>query len=241
MFLQCSTFPAPRVCDNMKALNKIRTPHKGTSLSKKIIFSLLAALLGLALGVFSKFLDCTPSSAMPKIVDDFDIRNFFGRIAIWAFIALIISVFSKTPLRAAINTLCFFAGMLTGYCFYSYFVAGFMPDRSYLMIWVTFAIISTLLAVLCWYAKGYGTVSIILSALIIAYFILQAFSFAGDFSYFGISYQGLEIILLIASIAVLYKKPKQTIISVIAAIFISYFIVLLPFSIPFIQYLLYNF
>lgn len=218
----------------MKFLNKIRTPHKGTSLSKKIIFSLLAALLGFALGVFSKFLDCTPSNAMPKIVVDFDISNFFGRIAIWAFIALVISVFSKTPLRAAINAPCFFAGMMIGYCLYSYFVAGFMPDRSYLMIWVTFTVISPILAVLCWYAKGYGTVAIILSALIISYFILQAFSFAGDFSYFNISYQGLEIILLAASIAVLYRKPKQTIISVALAIFISYFIVLLPFSIPFV-------
>lgn len=218
----------------MKTLNKIRTPHKGSSLTKKVTFSLLCALLGFALGIFSKFLDCTPSNAMPKIVVDFDITNFFGRIAIWAFIAMIISVFSKTPLRAAINAPCFFAGMLIGYCLYSYFVAGFMLDLSYLMIWVTYTVISPIFAVLCWYAKGYGTVATILSAFIIAYFILQAFSFAGDFSYFGLSYQGLEILLLIASIAVLYKKPKQTIISVIAAIFISYFIVLLPFSIPFI-------
>lgn len=217
----------------MKALNKIRTPHKGKSLRNKIIFSLLAALFGFALGVFSKFLDCTPSNAMPKIVVDFDITNFFGRIAIWAFIAMIISVFSKTPIRAAINAPCFFAGMLVGYCLYSYFVAGFMLDLSYLMIWVIYTIISPVFAVLCWYAKGYGTVATIISAFIISYFILQAFSFAGDFSYFQINYKGIEILLLIASIAILYKKPKQTIISVIAAIFISYFIVLLPFSIPF--------
>lgn len=218
----------------MKTLNKIRAPHKGSSLTKKVTFSLLCALLGFALGIFSKFLDCTPSNAMPKIVVDFDITNFFGRIAIWAFIAMIISVFSKTPLRAAINAPCFFAGMLIGYCLYSYFVAGFMPDRSYLFTWLFLTAISSVLAVICWYAKGYGTAATILSALIIAYFILQAFSFAADFSYFGLSYQGLEILLLIASIAVLFKKPKQTIFSVLLAIFLSYFIVLLPFSIPFI-------
>ena len=218
----------------MKALNKIRTPHKGASICKKVTFSLLCALLGFGLGIFSKFLDCTPSNSMPAIIDNLDISNFFGRIAIWAFIAMVISVFSKTPIRAAINAPCFFAGMLIGYCLYSYFAAGFMLDHSYLMIWITFTIISPILAVLCWYAKGIGIASTIISALIIAYFILQAFSFAGDFSYFQINYWGLEIILLLASIAVLYKKPKQTIISVIAGIFISYFIVLLPFSIPFI-------
>lgn len=217
----------------MKTLNKIRAPHKGSSLTKKVTFSLLCALLGFALGIFSKFLDCTPSNAIPKIVNDFDITNFFGRIAIWAFIAMIVSVFSKTPLRAAINAPCFFAGMLIGYCLYSYFVAGFMPDRSYLMIWVTYTVISPIFAVLCWYAKGYGTVATILSALIISFFILQAFSFATDFSYFEIK-PGLEIILLPISIAVLYKKPKQTIISVLLAILLAYFIVLLPFSIPFI-------
>lgn len=218
----------------MKTLNKIRAPHKGSSLTKKVTFSLLCTLLGFALGIFSKFLDCTPSNAMPKIVVDFDITNFFGRIAIWAFIAMIISVFSKTPLRAAINAPCFFAGMLIGYCLYSYFVVGFMLDRSYLFTWLFLTAISSVLAVICWYAKGCGTVATILSAFIIAFFILQAFSFAADFSYFEIAYQGLEILLLIASIAVLYKKPKQTIISVLLAIFLSYFIVLLPFSIPFI-------
>ncbi len=217
----------------MKTLNKIRAPHKGSSLTKKVTFSLLCALLGFALGIFSKFLDCTPSNAIPKIVNDFDITNFFGRIAIWAFIAMIISVFSKTPLRAAINAPCFFAGMLIGYCLYSYFVAGFMLDLSYLMIWVTYTVISPIFAVLCWYAKGYGTVATILSALIISFFILQAFSFATDFSYFEIK-PGLEIILLPISIAVLYKKPKQTIFFVLLAILLAYFIVLLPFSIPFI-------
>lgn len=218
---------------NMKFFNKIRTPHRSASLSKKIIFSLLCALLGFALGMYSGLLDSSFSFNLPEIFNILDIGAFFGRISTWAFIALVISVFSKTPLRAAINAPCFFAGILIGYCLYSYFVAGFMPDRSYLIIWVTFTVISPILAVLCWYAKGYGTVSIILSALIIACFILQAFSFAGDFSYFYIKY-GLDIILLAASIAVLYRKPKQTIISVALAIFISYFIVLLPFSIPFL-------
>ena len=164
----------------MKTLNKIRAPHKGSSLTKKVTFSLLCALLGFALGIFSKFLDCTPSNAIPKIVNDFDITNFFGRIAIWAFIAMIISVFSKTPLRAAINAPCFFAGMLIGYCLYSYFVAGFMLDLSYLMIWVTYTVISPIFAVLCWYAKGYGTVATILSALIISFFILSRFLILSD-------------------------------------------------------------
>lgn len=214
----------------MKTLNKIRAPHKGSALSKKIIFSLLCALFGIALGVYSGFIDSNIN--LPEIFYILDV--LFGRIAFLSFIALVIYVFSKTPIRAAINAPCFFAGMLIGYCLYSYFVAGFMLDLSYLMIWVTYTVISPIFAVLCWYAKGYGTVATILSAFIIAYFILQAFSFAGDFSYFEIAYQRLEILLLIASIAVLYKKPKQTIISVIAAIFISYFIVLLPFSIPFI-------
>lgn len=216
---------------SMKALNKIRTPHKGSSLSKKIIFSLLCALLGIGLGIYSSFLDSLPKTNLPEIF--YTLNMILGNFFLWAFILLVIYIFCKTPLRAVINAFCIFAGMLPGYLIYSYFVENSMPDHSYIIMWATLLVISPILAVLCWYAKGYGTVSVILSAFIIAYFILQAFSFAGDFSYFEINYRGLEILLLIASIAVLYKKPKQTIISVILAMFISYFIVLLPFSIPF--------
>lgn len=216
----------------MKTLNKIRTPHKGASLSKKIIFSLLCALLGIGLGIYSSFLDSLPKANLPEIF--YTLNMILGNLFLWAFVLLVIYIFCKTPLRAAINAFCISAGMLPGYFIYSYFAEHSLPDHSYIMMWATLLVISPIIAVMCWYAKGYGTVAIILSALIIAYFILQAFSFAGDFSYFEIHYQGLEILLLIASIAVLYKKPKQTIISVFAAIFISYFIVLLPFSIPFI-------
>lgn len=213
----------------MKTLNKIRTPHKGSSLTKKVTFSLLCALLGFALGVYSGFTDSNIN--LPEIFYILDM--LFGRIAFLSFIALVIYVFSKTPIRAAINAFCISAGIPVGYLIYSYFVVGNLPD-SELTMYGILVVISPIIAILCWYAKGYGTVATILSAIIISFFILQAFSFTADFSYFEIAYQGLEILLLIASIAVLYKKPKQTIISVIAAIFISYFIVLLPFSIPFI-------
>lgn len=216
----------------MKALNKIRAPHKGTSLNKKIIFSLLNALLGFALGVYSGFLERLPSD-LPEIFYIF--YMLFGRIVFWAFITMVIYVFSKTPFRAAINAFCIFAGMLIGYFIYSFFIAGFLPESSELIMYGALIVISPVVAVLCWYAKGRGTVSTIISAFIISYFISQTFSFAGDFSYFEITKQVSEIILLPASIVVLYRRPKQTIISVIAAAFISYFIVLLPFSIPFIN------
>lgn len=214
----------------MKTLNKIRAPHKGSSLSKKIIFSLLCALFGIALGVYSGFIDSNIN--LPEIFYILDV--LFGRIAFLSFIALVIYVFSKTPIRAAINAFCISAGILVGYFIYSYsyFVAGNLPD-SELTMYGILVVISPIIAVLCWYAKGYGTVATILSALIISFFILQAFSFATDFSYFEIK-PGLEIILLPISIAVLYKKPKQTIFSVLLAILLAYFIVLLPFSIPFI-------
>lgn len=212
----------------MKTLNKIRTPHKGSSLTKKVTFSLLCALLGFALGVYSGFTDSNIN--LPEIFYILDM--LFGRIAFLSFIALVIYVFSKTPIRAAINAFCISAGIPVGYLIYSYFVVGNLPD-SELTMYGILVVISPIIAILCWYAKGYGTVATILSAIIISFFILQAFSFTADFSYFEIN-KGLEIILLPISIAVLYKKPKQTILSVLLAIFISYFIVLLPFSIPFI-------
>ena len=219
----------------MKTLDKIRRPHDGKSMPKKLAFTFLALLFGFALGVFAKFLDL---HQMPSWLWFFDIRNFFGYVFPWAFIALVLAVFSKTPLRAAINVFVFFVGMLLGYYIYCAIFAHFLPDFSYLSIWIILTIISPLLAAICWYGRGRGAAAIIISAVIIAYFILQAFIIAPDLSYFELSYFSefsiFPLLLLLGSIGVLFRKPLQSLISVLAAAAIAYIYILLPFSIPYI-------
>ena len=82
-----------------------------------------------------------------------DIHNFLGRFAIWVLIALCISIYSNSAIRASINVFVFFVGMVASYYLYSNYIAGFFP-RSYAMIWFGFTDVSSLLAFVCWYARG---------------------------------------------------------------------------------------
>lgn len=155
-------------------LNNIRCAEKKISLKRQIINTAAIALLGIALGVFSKFLDTTPGNHLPALLQYLDVTNFLGRFAIWVFLAVCISIYSLSSIRAALNVFLFFAGMVLSYYLYSTFIAGFFPG-SYAMIWMGFTIVSPLLAFICWYAKGQGKVSLILSAGIIAVLFNMSF------------------------------------------------------------------
>lgn len=133
-------------------LNNIRNTGNEIPVSRKIINTVLILCLGIVLGTFSKFLDNTASNALPFIFEYLDIKNFLGRFAIWLLIALCIAIYSRSSLRASLNVLVFFVGMVSSYYIYSNYVAGFFP-KSYAMIWVGFTAISPLLAFICWYTK----------------------------------------------------------------------------------------
>lgn len=80
---------------------KIRIPEKSV-LSKQILATVGFIFIGFALGVFQKWID--GGYHLPKILQQLDISNYFGRLAIWILLGIIISVYSKSPLRASINT-----------------------------------------------------------------------------------------------------------------------------------------
>lgn len=185
-------------------LNEIRRPIE-ISLSRKFLYSTLLLIIGIILGVISKVLDTTPSNYLPYFLQILDLGNFFSGMGIWLFLAVVISVYSKTPIRSAINVLLFFVGMVSSYYLYTVLVAGFFP-KSYMMIWIFMTCISPFLAFVCWYAKGKGIIAITISSIIFMFMSRQAFSFG--FWYFDIRYI-LEFILWIATIFVLYQSPKQ--------------------------------
>ena len=90
-----------------------------------------------------------------------------------------LAIYSRSSIRASLNVLVFFVGMVSSYYLYSNFVAGFFP-KSYAMIWVGLTFISPLLAFICWYTKGISKVSFILSAVIIAIFSILHLFMAGS-------------------------------------------------------------
>ena len=183
---------------------KIRKPSKNVSLNRQIVITLGIILLGFFLGVLQKWIDGTGSSTLPTILQQLDIGNYFGRLAIWILIGTIISVYSESPLRAAINAFFFFISMLTGYYLYCNYILGFLP-RAYMIMWIVIAFASIFMAYICWYAKGEGFIAIIISSVIIGVLLAQAFNFTQGFY----MYHSLEVITWIIGVILLHRKPKE--------------------------------
>lgn len=185
--------------------------------------------LGICLGTFSKYLDYRQAE-LPYVLQIIDrtlnLHNFLGSFAPWMLIAVCIAVYSRTPVAAAIHVFLFFAGMVSSYYLYCNFVAGFFP-KSYAMIWAGLTILSPFLACICWYAKGKGTIALLLSAGIVSAFINTAFAY-GMF-YISVS-SWLNVIVLLIGVLVLRKPAKEMLTMIGAGIILA---VILETLIPF--------
>ena len=189
-------------------LNHIRSAENPISGNRKIINTIAVLFLGIALGTFSKFLDFRQTelpSVLMAIDGALDVHNFLGRFAIWVLLALCISIYSNSAIRAGINVLAFFAGMVASYYLYSNYVAGFFP-RSYAMIWFGFTIISPFLAFVCWYAKGKSKSAFMLSILILA--VLFNMTFVYGWGYFE-ALSVLELAVFLIGLTVLRRDTLR--------------------------------
>ena len=203
-----------------KFFDKIRTPDKNLKISTKIINTILIFLLGIVLGIFSKWLDnlsIDDTIWWQHILGILDLRNVFSYFGIWIFLAITISVFSKTPLRASINVFLFFIGMTASYHLYTVMFSGFNP-KSYMMIWYRITAITPILALFCWYAKGNNKISIMISSVILAVMLIESFSIGLWYFYFK---SIIDTLLFLGTMIVLYIKPKNSIYSLLFAIILT--------------------
>lgn len=200
-------------------LKRIRQ-EKTISVKKMVMDTVFILLFGIALGVFSKFLDGVPSNEQPAFFTYLDIGNFMGRLPVWLVIASVIAVCSSSAKRAAVNVFAFFAGMVSAYYLYSNFIAGFFP-KSYAMIWVGLTLLSPFLAGLCWYAKGDGWAAVVLSAM-----MLGAMSHLTV--YLGVGYisiaSPLDMFMLLLAVLLLWRKDKKELLAMLG---IAFFFLLL--------------
>jgi len=209
-------------------LSRIREPRK-LSAGRAAAGTAASALTGIILGVFSKWLDNLALDSgiwWHRTAERLGLGIFFSDMAIWLLAALIIAVSSASARRAALNVFVFFTGMCAAYHIWTIVFSGFDPG-SYMMIWYGLTVVSPLLAVLCWYAKGKGIPAVVISCLIMAVFTLSCFSLGWIY----LSPRGiLYILTFIAAAAVLYRSPKQTAISLPAGLVLAFLLLpLYPF------------
>ena len=188
------------------------------------------------LGLLSEFIAGLSASQLPMWLEAFNIRGFFTTLMPSAMGLLIVALFSKTPIRAAINSLAYFGGIVLGYYVYFAALKHSMPDWNSMGFWLIFAAVSPLIGAVCWYGRGIGTVAGFIAAFILAFWFLQAFKFTPTFQGFGLnlSYWFIPLILLAAAIGMLWRRPLQILFSTIGGFIIAYIYVLLPFSIPYV-------
>lgn len=198
-------------------LNNIRKPEN-INIKNKIINSILIFILGILLGLISKWLDSR--SFNNSLLNYLDLGNFFSEMAIWLLCALAISIYSKTPIRASINVFLFFISMTTSYHLYTIMFKGFNP-RNYMMTWYTLTIMSPILAYITWYAKSKSKYSIIINSIIIFIMLISCFNIG--MWYFDMK-DILYTITFITSLFVIYKDIKIISTSFIIGLILSFII-----------------
>ena len=204
-------------------LEKVRTSNDNLTTFNKIRNSMMIFLFGIALGVFSKWLDnlsLNDSIWWQHILGMLNLNNVFSSFGVWILIAICISIYSNSPLRASINVFIFFLGMCVSYHIYTIVFAGFNP-MNYMLIWYGITLISPFMAFVCWYAKGNGIIAFIIKVSIITVMILC--SFAIGMWYFDFI-SVINTILFITTLVVLYDTPKELMYSLICSIVMAYLI-----------------
>lgn len=204
-------------------LKRLKSHNNNLTTSIKVKNSILIFILGIVLGVFSKWLDnlsLDSSIWWHNILGILDLRNVFSSLGVWILIALCISIFSNSPLRAGINVFIFFLSMCVSYHIYTIIFSGFNP-MNYMLIWYGVTLISPIMAFICWYVNYDGIIGFIIRVLIITVMILYSFGIGMWYFYF-ISIT--NTILFISILVILYDTPRKSMYCLIFSISLAYLI-----------------
>ena len=206
-------------------LNRIRAPKGPQALTLTLLWAGGCLLLGIALGIFSKWLDnmaIDDTIWWQHLLGVLDLRNVFSWFSIWFLIALAIAVCSPGPLRAARNVFLFFAGMCVSYHWYTVVFSGFNPQR-YMMIWYALTLLSPLFALVCWYGKGQGLPALVVDWLILGAMVTVCFAVGPWYLY---PRSVLDTLFFVLSVLVLYTSPRQTALALLGGVVLA---LLVPF------------
>ena len=76
-----------------------------------------------------------------------------------------------------------------------------------MIMWIVIAFASFFMAYICWYAKGNGTIAIIISSVIIGILLAQAFNL--NITQGVYVYHFLEVLTWLIGVILLRRRPKE--------------------------------
>jgi hypothetical protein len=186
-------------------------------LTRKIPGYILSLVFGILLGAIAKYLDTVSVDGRWGSYFLSYLADIFTRPGIWVLIGTILAAYSKTLLRAALNTFLFFMGMLISYYAYSAYLFGIFPT-SYFLLWSSAAIASPFLAIIVWKAKNDPRLAFVLPALPMG--LLLSLSLGIGLFYVYVSYVEELMMYMVLGI-IFYRTGKQMAISVILSFVIA--------------------
>ena len=153
---------------------------------RKILLNPFAMFIaGLGAGLASRLLDiCTQN-----------LGEIFSQVAVWILLGTLISVYSKTPGRAAANTLAFCLGMLPAYYAVAVLSHG-VYDRAFILGWTLFALCTPVLACFAWAAKQKGLLPRLIRVGIVAVSVLSSVVLFGRFRIYDLLIDGCLVYVL---------------------------------------------
>lgn len=169
---------------------KTRSPKNRVAFSRAALFSALILVGGLLSGFIIKLFDIYTEL----------LGNIFSGISVWVLICAIISVFSSSPKRAAVNVFLYCLGMIAAY-YVAAEALGAVYSMDFVYGWSIFTLFTPIFAFFAWYGRGREWLSVVISVLIIA-FMLAASSVL-----FGI--RVYDLIFACAVVGVMFIKKNK--------------------------------
>lgn len=206
------------------ALDRIREPETDVSLASSIVSSVLIIAFGIIVGIVAQlfqFFAASSSVWWMDIVKDLQLDVIFRRPPVWFMLGLIVAVSSSSPVKAAINDLVFFIGVIIGMNVVPIVISSAGRPEN-LTTWIIVAIVSAPLAMVFWYAKSNSWPSIAFSAIIIG--VLSAYCFDCGFLYFHFNDIVMDLVnavIVVLTVVGLASGVIQVVISVLGGLLIA--------------------
>ena len=176
---------------------------------------IIPIIVGITLGLIAKWVDVPELTSELPIFDD-----IFARFGIWIFTATLLSIFSDTPMYAAIRVFIFFVSMVFSYYIYTILFLGFFPKEQ-IILWSIISLISPFCGAIIWNVRGNGEISCILAALPITILYTEWYLTGNENGLLFIAYAFMTVFFIIF----IFQNIKQCLSIMVITVILSFILI----------------